>query len=459
MIASPDELTRDSYPHTSSQRIWSTRRSAESWSTIYEGSDGYWHGRVTVGVKDNGQPDRRHVQAKTETLVTRKVRTLERERDAGKVRKPGQNWTVSKWLTHWVETIAAPTVRYSTLVGYRTAVYRHLIPGLGAHRLDRLELEHLERLYMAMMRNGAAAGTAHQTHRTIKTALNQALRRGHVSRNVASLVKAPRLDDHEIEPFTLEEAQRILAVAATQRNGVRFALALALGLRKGEALGLRWSRVDLDKGELRTPKQLQRQKWQHGCDNPTACGEDHHKLEPCKRPCRKHVRTCPLPCDSTCTGHAMKCPKRHGGGLVEVDVKSRAGKRAVGIPRQLLKALCEHQKMQSKEREIAGSLWQEGDWVFTQATGQPIDRGSDHRAWKALLQAAGVRDARLHDARHTAATMLLVLGVPTRAVMEIMGWSQVSMTTRYQHSTAELVAGIANQVGRLLWASGEEGSV
>jgi len=147
----------------------------------------------------------------------------------------------------------------------------------------------------------------------------------------------------------------------------------------------------------------------------------------------------------------MKCPRRRSGGLVEVDVKSRAGKRAIGIPGPLLKALCEHRAMQEKEREVAGSLWQNGDWVFTQPTGQPLDRGADHRAWKALLQNSGVRDARLHDARHTAATMLLVLGVPTRAVMEIMGWSQMSMTTRYQHITAELVTGIAQQVEGLLW--------
>ncbi len=105
----------------------------------------------------------------------------------------------------------------------------------------------------------------------------------------------------------------------------------------------------------------------------------------------------------------------------------------------------------------SGPLWEKGDWVSTQRNGRPIDRGADQRAWKALLQAAGVRDARLHEARHTAATMLLVLGVPTRAVMEVMGWSQMSMTTRYQHVTAELVAGIAQQVEGLLWRP-EQGS-
>ena len=132
-------------------------------------------------------------------------------------------------------------------------------------------------------------------------------------------------------------------------------------------------------------------------------------------------------------------------------MKSRAGRRAVGIPAPLVEALRQHREAQRKEREIAGQLWVEGDWVFAQQNGRPIDPRADHDAWKALLKEAGVRDARLHDARHTAATMLLVLGVPTRAVMEVMGWSQMAMTTRYQHLAPELIGGIASQVAGLLW--------
>lgn len=420
-------------------------------SSIYRGADGDWHGRVTVGTKPDGKPDRRHVRGKTEATVIRKVRDLERQRDNGTVRKVGQRWTVKAWLTHWVETIAAPSVRETTMVGYRAAVYRHLIPGIGGHRLEKLEPEHLERLYVRMISTGSAPATAHQTHRTIKTALNVAVRRGHLTRNPAQLAKAPRLEEQEIEPFTVEEAQRLLTVAAAQRNGVRFALALALGLRKGEALGLKWRRVDLDKGLLRTPKQLQRHRWLHGCENPHACGQKLHKTAPCPRNCTRHQRHCPPPCPPDCARHASTCPQRHGGGLKEVDVKSRAGRRGVGIPAPLVEALRQHRVAQAKEREIAAQLWHEGDWVFTQPNGRPIDPRADHDAWKALLKQANVRDARLHDARHTAATMLLVLGVPTRAVMEVMGWSQMAMTTRYQHLSPELVGGIAEQVAGLLW--------
>ena len=90
-------------------------------------------------------------------------------------------------------------------------------------------------------------------------------------------------------------------------------------------------------------------------------------------------------------------------------------------------------------------------------TGQPLNPNSDYHRWKALLKSAGVRDARLHDARHTAATVLLVLGVPERTVMGIMGWSSTSMAARYQHVTDPVRHAVAAQVGGLLWAHPEAG--
>lgn len=80
-------------------------------SSVYQGADGSWHGRVTVGVRDDGRPDRRHVRGKTQAVVIRKVRELEKPRDAGHVRKAGDAWTVEAWLTHWLENIAAAHVR------------------------------------------------------------------------------------------------------------------------------------------------------------------------------------------------------------------------------------------------------------------------------------------------------------------------------------------------------------
>jgi integrase len=102
-------------------------------------------------------------------------------------------------------------------------------------------------------------------------------------------------------------------------------------------------------------------------------------------------------------------------------------------------------------------LWVETGRVFTNELGEAIKPNTDYHAWKALLKRAGVRDARLHDARHTAATVLLVLGVPERTVMGIMGWSSTNMAARYQHVSDPIRRSVAKLVDGLIWAS-DEGS-
>ncbi|RZQ64373.1 tyrosine-type recombinase/integrase [Amycolatopsis suaedae] len=424
-------------------------------SSIYFGKDGKWHGRVTVGVKDDGKPDRRHVERKTEAEVIEAVRELEKLRDSGKVQKPGQNkWTVEKWLTHWVENIAPLTGRYKTVVGYRTAVYRHLIPGLGSHRMKRVEPDHFEKLYTKMIAAGAKPATAHQVHRTARTAFGVAEDRGIITRNPVSKAKAPRVEEDEVEPYEADEIGKLLAAALSRRNGVRFVLALVLGTRQGETIGFKWERLDRKKRKLRASKQLQRQTWKHGCDDPNTCGAKYHKVNPCKESCKRHKRKpCPPPCPPDCTSHARWCPQRHGGGLVEVDVKSKAGRRGFVLPDRLYDLLMAHEEQQAKEREHAGTEWHEGGWMFAQPNGNPIDPRRDLDEWKELLREAGVREGRLHDARHTAATVLLLLGVPERAVMELMGWSNSSQAKRYQHVTASLRTDIADQLNGFFWGT------
>lgn len=107
----------------------------------------------------------------------------------------------------------------------------------------------------------------------------------------------------------------------------------------------------------------------------------------------------------------------------------------------VVELLEEHRIQQDAERSLAGDMWQEAGWLFAQPNGKPTDPRADHREWKELLRAAGVLEARLHDARHTAATMLLVLGVPQRVVMDLMGWSHTAMTVRYQHVSGQGSAG------------------
>lgn len=419
-------------------------------SSVYLGKDGKWHGRVTVGARDDGTPDRRHIERKTQADVIHAVRELERQRENGRVRRAGRPWSVEKWLTHWVENIAAPSVRPTTMVGYRASVYKHLIPGVGAHRLDKLQPEHLEKLYGHMISaKGLKPATAHLAHRTVRVALNEAVRRGHIVQNPARVAKPPRVEEDEIVPFTMHEAQRLFKAAATMRNGARFIVALALGLRRGEALGLRWADIELT--------------WEHGCPKRAACRTTQTATECRQRRATgtltvrravqqrvwKHGCSPEKPCGRK---HGSQCPQRHSGGVVVAEVKSRAGRRVVGLPTPVIEALEAHRLRQAVERETAANLWEEGDWVFTNRIGRPVHPTEDHRAWKALLAAAKVRNARLHDARHTAATMLLVLKVPLPAVMDIMGWSDASIAKRYMHMPRELATAIAAEVGALMWA-------
>src|SRR5215469_4156364 len=276
-------------------------------SSIYLGQDGWWHGWVTVGIKDDGSPDRKHRMGKTEAEVTRKVRDLERSRDTGQLVSTARGLSVEQWMETWLTTIAPRRIRQSTLEStYAPKVRNRIIPGLGKHRLDRLTPEHVERFYTRLEAEGLAPATVLQIHRILSRALKVAMQRGNVGRNVATLVDAPSVNQGEIEPLTLNEAQRIIELAAGLRNGTRWSVALALGLRQGEALGLRWRYVDLDAGLITVRWQLQRLPWRHGCTDPNACGEGRHQAN----------------CSRDCTRHARSCRQRTGGGLQITELKT-----------------------------------------------------------------------------------------------------------------------------------------
>ena len=398
-----------------------SRRNLNGESSVYKGKDGYWHGRVTVGVHDDGKSDRRHVMSRSRAEVVRKVKELEKRRELGRVPEPGQRWTVGQWLDHWLQDIARPSVRENTYLGYAVDVRVHLKPRIGAHRLDRLQPEHLERLYRAMRQEGKAAATAHHVHRTVRTALGEAERRAYLMRNPATIARAPRLEENEPDPLTVEEIRRILKCASVGRNGARWALALALGLRQGEALGLKWTDLDLTRASLTVRRGRLRPRWEHGCGG--TCGRRYGGHCPDRKPLRKET----------------------------AETKSRAGRRTIGLPEQLVELLRTHREQQDVERDRAGVLWTEGEWLFATERGIPLNPRTDYTQWKNLLDTAGVRDMPLHGARHTAATVLLLLGVPDRAVMGLMGWTKAEMTNRYQHLTQEIRCDIAGQVGDLLW--------
>lgn len=367
-------------------------------STVVQDAAGRWHGFISFGVKANGKRDRRHVTGMRKSDVVKKVKALERVRDAGLI-AGSDKVTVAGWLTIWLDTIAARRVRPSTLDTYRGYIGHRIIPALGHHRLDRLTSEHVDAFYQGLEADGLSSTTALQIHHILSRALKVAVMRHRAARNVCDYVDPPAKANTRGKPLSLGEARAVMAAAAGQRNAARWTVALTLGLRQAEALGLTWSAIDFAAGTLRVTQTM---------------------------------RT------------------KRGGGWELVAPKSNAGTRTIHLPATLLDPLRAHRAEQNAERLAAGDQWESNDFVFAQPNGRPIGPRVDWGNWKGLLAAAGVRDVRLHDARHTAATLMLLAGVQPRTIMDIVGHSSIALTMNtYTAVASELSQEAADAIDRL----------
>lgn len=398
--------------------------------TISKGADGLWHAWVTVGTKPTGRPDQRHVKRATKEEAEERVDELLDQRRAGTVTKPGRAVTLQQWMTVYLDTVAPRRCDPSTIYDYRSKCTHWVYPVCGRIRLDQLAPEHLDAVYLGMQRARKAPSSILKTHRILSRALEIAYRRGLIARNVAKLIDSPTASRVEMKPLTLDEARRVLAAAADRPSGARWSIGLALGLRQGETLGLRWEYVDLDAAELRVWWQLRRRVWLHGCSPP--CG-------------RRRGGNCP---DRTLDTAPGDVPLE--GALVLKEPKG-GSRRTVPLPAELVTALRAHRRRQAVMRLVAGPEWRGHDLVFCHADGAPIDPGSDYDDWRDLLAEAGVPGKRVHDGRHTAGTLMLLHGVDIRTVQEILGHSDVRVTQGYTHVASGMAQEAARRIGAALF--------
>lgn len=398
---------------------------------IQLGKDGAWHAWVTVGTKGNGRPDQRHVKRATKAEVEDRVDELLAQKRAATVVKSGRPLTVAQWLDTYLADVAPRRCDPTTVQGYASKMRNYVTPVIGKTRLDRVAPDQLDRVYVEMQRAGRADATILQVHRILSRVFEVAFRRGMMPRNPAKLIDSPTAKKQEIKPLTEAEALAVLNAAAGQRNATRWSVGLALGLRQGEALGLRWDYVDLDAGELRVWWQLHRRAHEHGCGTPPTCG--HRRAGSC--PQRRLM---------------LRTGEQHlTGGLLLKEPKGK-GKRTIPIPPELVAALRAHREVQGLERLMAEGGYVRHDLVFADVDGSPIDPARDWAAWHGLLAAAGVRKARVHDGRHTAATLLLAQGVDVRVVQEILGHSSVTVTQGYTHVASAMARAATDGMGRSL---------
>jgi integrase len=370
------------------------KRRANGEGTLFRRADGFWIGRLTL---DTGE--RKQVAAKTQVEARKKLQAA-RVAAAQGLPVTSDRETVGQFLERWLADSVKPNRRPKTYAGYEGNVRLHITPFLGRLPLARLTPLDVQRLMVRLRDNGLSPRSIQYVRATLRAGLQQALKWGLVARNAAALVNPPRVERDEVEPLTPDEARRLLENVRDDRLSALYSVAMALGLRQGEALGLRWEDVDLTEGQLHVRVQLQRVDGEFGL----------------------------------------------------AEVKTRRSKRPIDLPAPLIDQLRAYRARQLQERLLMGERWEDHGLVFTTMWGTPLHRSDVTRRFQRILKRAWLPRKRFHDLRHTCASLLLAQGVPLHEVSELLGHSGIQITKDvYGHLYRDRRREIASQMGAFLW--------
>jgi integrase len=284
----------------------------------------------------------------------------------------------------------------------------------------------------------------------LRTALNTAIRWGLVTVNAATLIDAPRTISREIRPLTPDEARALLATTREQFLDAFVTVALGCGLRLGEALGLQWVDVDLEAGTLQLRRAVQR----FGGDAAARrrLRAERARLQTALKAMPRTRATVDARARLTQELQTVRAAMVNVKTSVQItELKSARSRRTIALPAVAIEALRSHRVCQLEARLVAGGRWQDRGFVFTSLVGTPLDPRNVTRKFKALLTAAKLPNIRLHDLRHSCATLRLAQGVSPRVVMETLGHSQISLTLNtYTHVLPALQRDAAARMNAVL---------
>jgi integrase len=327
--------------------------------------------------------------------------------DQGAYVEPSRLTLAAFLRQQWLPGLAG-RVRATTLHSYRTNLERYVLPRIGQVMLQRLTPAHLNALYGALQAAGGRNGqplsgrTVQAVHMTVRKALGDAARWGLVTRNVAQLADPPTPKRADMRTWTAGELRRFLEHVEGERLAALWMLAASTGMRRGEALGLRWVDVDLDLARVAVRQTL----------------------------------------------------VLAGRQVVVSEPKTSRGRRSIALDPRTVAALKAWKTAQIAERLAWGPAWSDSGLVFTREDGTPIHPEwlSDAFEWR--VKTAGLPRIRLHDLRHTHASLGLAAGVPVKVMSERLGHSTSSFTAdAYQHVTPALEEQAAATVARLVFGS------
>lgn len=375
------------------------KRRGDGEGSIYQVRDRLWRAEISLGYTPDGKANRKVLYGATRALVAAKLKEKLRDQQLGQNVKP-EAQTVSTYLAQWLKDVVAVRNAPLTAQSYGWLVRKHLIPGLGRHKLEQLSPQLVQQFLAERHAAGLSAATIKHLRATLRAALSQAERWGLVHRNVAKLVTIPQAPRYEAAVLTAEDGVKFLTALRGHPREAVYAMALTMGLRRGELLGLRWADVDLMTAELQVRTSLRVQS---------------------------------------------------GKGLVLGKPKSSRSVRKLRMPQICTLALAGWQVQQRLEKQWAGTKWTEGNFVFTDAVGGPLHPDLLSRDLPRLLKSFGLPVVRLHDLRHSCASMLLAMGVHPKLVQETLGHSSYQLTMdTYSHVIPAMRNEVADRMDHAL---------
>lgn len=346
--------------------------------TLFKRKDGLWQASF---VPENGK--RLYFYGKTQKEALEKLRNAQQESQKG-ILATGPKQRLGDYLIQWLETThKPPMVKHSTYTQYRSAINNHLVPSLGQVFLHKLTVQHVQAFYAQKAQEGLKPSTISVIHRILHEALENAVKWNLLSRNVSSLATVPRQTRYNVQPLSASDAQKLIQAVRGSKIEALLILAVTTGMRRGELLALRWDDIDLKQGVL-------------------------------------HVR------------HTVN--RIAGYGFVENEPKTKTSHRRVMLPGIAVEALKRHRVMLDQAKQQAGIEWIEKGLVFPNTKGNFLNPDRLLTWFQQALNQAGLPHMRFHDLRHSAATILLTMGVHPKVVQELLGHSTIAMTMdTYSH--------------------------
>jgi integrase len=345
----------------------------------------------------------RRARAPSQRVARGKLREMQKDVESG-VNITSQQPTVTEWCQIWLSTFAI-NLKPNIKADYAGVIKRYITDTpLGKRKLSQLTPADVQ-AWINTLAKRVSAQTVRNAHARLHKALVVAVRQRDVVRNVADDVELPSARPPTIQPLDLAQTRAFLAITEGHRLTVLYRLAVNLGMRQAELLGLTWDAIDWQAGTLRVDRQLKR-----------VAGEDD-------------VRS-----------------------FVLQTTKTRAGERLLQLDEDLLALLRAHRETQTEEAELLGERWGNTlNLVFVGESGAPIHFSNLVQQFKKLLKAAGLPAIRFHDLRHTAATLMLADSVPLVTVSKILGHSSPAVTANiYAHALDDSKAGAIAGLSRRL---------